>query len=661
MTSRTTPAATEKPAGYNVFRKPLFGKVAPKENETRPVIPYEKLSKGESMGIKRLFEALVPYDKSITIDEKLIWEEGFPAFERIFGEKKVKKLKKYFGIGFNPLCKNLADEKEVRSMICELRTIENARYYLHGFNDLLERFANRLEGAPAEMDTITKAKLVRMYLVIFCSYYYFVEEFDFIPVDVMVEKEVDGEKKMVKEKDIQTVINRQRAISLGTKTFYPEVLFGLEKIKFDKCGETTIIYDAIMEELKRYKKKANKNDYKELLRFAELKSTNGELESINATPSGLTYSAVRRLKIEVNFEPGIIPHEAFSFRTMIGEWLFGDLYTLYKVLKKYSLDELDKRNDELTYIDGSRFATKPYTCYIVVGDNTIAGQSEADRIKWLMEYCEEHGVELKGPKGEGTCNARDYMAAIKFATDMGYLKYENSVIRDMEVAKMLLSMGEAELFVKYKKNLISQDALRDLLGINDQFEEENFPDMEKFAVVEKAIENEPVIETANNVAEEFVPEIELVEVKPEEPVVDNLTSYDAIVKFAMENGYVASMDEVTQTLVENVIISGNEANVEKFAAGEIDEETFKKRIGFEEEFAEMYFNLKMVDVSKIESKLLDLKRTLAKGNIMQKSALVVKLYCYLVENEVKCGSKNKAAKRNKSLKPANLRNAIEAA
>ena len=669
MTNKVTTTPQEKPAGFNVFRNPFLAKSASHAAASRKVIPYDKLNKSESQGVKRLFEALVPNDKSVPIDEKLIWEEALPAFEEFLGEKRFKKLKRFFGIGFNPLCKNIADEKEVRIMVGELRTIENARFYLPGFKDLIDRFADRLEGAPEEMDAITRAKVLRMYLVIFCSYYFFIEDFDFVPAMVEVEKEVDGKIVKVKEEQLQTVINRARAISNGTKTFYPEVMFELERLKFDKCGYTTILYDAIVEEVKRLRMdKQRKNVCKELLRFAELKYADGTFESVNAVPIGQTYSTVRSLKREVHDEPGVIPFEAFSFKALIPDLFFEDFYTMYKVLKKYTVKELDKKELTLEYIEGSRFAKKPYICYTIVGDNEVGGQNEADRIIWFVEYCADKEFELKSFNGKKKVNVGHYMSAIKFATDMGYLVYETSVMHDVEVAELLLDMNDPKCFMQYWRGEITKEELREILCITDALESVYFPHLAKFAVkdeeetAEEIIEETPdavidVIETAEEIEDEVAPaaDIQVVSVAAEE------NPYDAIVQFAIENGYVSSEESVSRELIENVVICGNEDKVMKFAAGKIDEATFKKRIGFEEEFAEMYFDLKMVDATSIEAKLLELKRTLAKSDAMMKSALIVRLYCYLVENEVKCGSKNKAVKRNKSLKPANLKSLIEAA
>ena len=73
------------------------------------------------------------------------------------------------------------------------------------------------------------------------------------------------------------------------------------------------------------------------------------------------------------------------------------------------------------------------------------------------------------------------------------------------------------------------------------------------------------------------------------------------------------------------------------------------------DFAEMYFNLSKVDVTAIEAQLQELKRVMAKKNELKRFALLINLYCYLIEEQVPCGPKNKAPKRNKGLKPTNLK------
>ena len=60
-------------------------------------------------------------------------------------------------------------------------------------------------------------------------------------------------------------------------------------------------------------------------------------------------------------------------------------------------------------------------------------------------------------------------------------------------------------------------------------------------------------------------------------------------------------------------------------------------------------------MTAIENQLQELKRSLAKRGEMKRWALLISLYCYLVENQVPCGPKGKVPKRNKGLKPANLR------
>ena len=79
---------------------------------------------------------------------------------------------------------------------------------------------------------------------------------------------------------------------------------------------------------------------------------------------------------------------------------------------------------------------------------------------------------------------------------------------------------------------------------------------------------------------------------------------------------------------------------------------------FEAEFAEAYFNTSKINITEIETKLQDIKKYGKKDKI-KKSKLVVLLYCYIVTNEVGCGPKNKAAKRNKGLKPQILMELIK--
>lgn len=128
---------------------------------------------------------------------------------------------------------------------------------------------------------------------------------------------------------------------------------------------------------------------------------------------------------------------------------------------------------------------------------------------------------------------------------------------------------------------------------------------------------------------------------------------EIMANFAINNGYAEST--ISDLLIEKVILPGNEEIIKSFAKGEIDESDLKEKIGFEESFAEMYFDISKVDIAAIENQLQSLKRSIASKEEMKRWALLISLYCYLIEEQVPCGPKNKVPKRNKGLKPENLR------
>ena len=89
----------------------------------------------------------------------------------------------------------------------------------------------------------------------------------------------------------------------------------------------------------------------------------------------------------------------------------------------------------------------------------------------------------------------------------------------------------------------------------------------------------------------------------------------------------------------------------------IKKKDFERKIGFESEFAESYFNVAKVDIKVIEAKLQDIKKSSNKGKI-HNSKLLISLYCYVVKNGIPCGPKHKVPKRNKGLKPEILEKLI---
>ena len=187
--------------------------------------------------------------------------------------------------------------------------------------------------------------------------------------------------------------------------------------------------------------------------------------------------------------------------------------------------------------------------------------------------------------------------------------------------KMLALEGAEEIFLKFKREEVAVEDMKALLGIDEEFET-----------------NVLQIERCNTAEESVSPLI------------------DTVIKLALNNG-IKSEDDINVDLIENVFIRGNEQNIEKFHKGQIDENELKKRIGFEEEFSESYFDTSKIDINAIEAKLQDIKKY-GKKELIHKSKLLISLYCYVVKNGIACGPKTKPAKRNKGLKPEILESLI---
>ena len=92
--------------------------------------------------------------------------------------------------------------------------------------------------------------------------------------------------------------------------------------------------------------------------------------------------------------------------------------------------------------------------------------------------------------------------------------------------------------------------------------------------------------------------------------------------------------------------------LDDFSDGKLDEEEFKKAIGFKNEFTYM-LNIDTVDGQAIEGGLSDFKKIpdrTKSAKEMRKAKFAVLFYCFLVERGIKCGANHKPLKRNKAFK-----------
>lgn len=594
-----TMASTTQDKGgfFNVLmrRPPQNSSAAKTQAPERKIICDDKMiSKGDKEALIRLHDALVPGDKTRTVNVNMIMKNALPAFEATLGEVGFKKLKKYFGIGTRP-SKIGIKEQEIAILLEQIRTVENAQYYIDGYKELLEMAAAKLYGAPEEMTMLERAKFVRMYHMIFVGYFFFAQDF---------RRSFSFEKKCY-----YLDVDFQAAFRNNSMQCRPEDFFITSRILIESFPDDSLMYDLVCLEFSSLDKKIQK----EILQFAELRvNDEGMLVSVNIAPKYQTYSSIRALKHKVHPEMGVYPMEFFAYKNKIQEMPFEEIYQIYKILRVIPIDKFKVETKKESYMEGSREVLRDRPYYEVCEDFYVSGQAEIDRIIRTMEYLSAVEFELETADGK-KCNMGQYMAAFNFMHGMKYIDVTIQPKREFELAAILIERDTSGAILEFKRGEITAEELKSRLEIDAAFEKE------KFGI------------------ERLATPIEIAE------------------KFAVDNQYVGDYSEIDSELLENVVLLGNEEFFIQFAKGEINEETLKRKIGFEESFAKMYFNLAKVDMTAIENQLQELKRGLAKKGEMKRWALLISLYCYLVEEQVPCGPKGKVPKRNKGLKPANLR------
>lgn len=592
---------------------------------TRPrkVIPAEHISSKDQEGIVKLYEALVSrqnikridvskvrkhFPTFEDIDINMIIKEAFPAFERTIGVENFAKVKKYFGIGVKQNSKSIKS-KDIELLVANLRTIENAQYYICGFKELISKMAKKLENAPENLTELEKAKIIRMYFVIYFGYYYFVEDYSAIPGN---------------SDELQ--VNYAKAHENNKYGFYPEELFSLYIAKVNSFDDESVFYDIIFFDISDLEKK-DKRLFKEVMKFAELTFSNEEFDSVNKVIPNQTFADVRKIKNSLHREPGMFPLEIFAEKEIVNKLNLIDFYTIFKLLKTRELEGFERVECELKLIEGSRTVTKTHLCYQVVPGLHVAGPAEKARFIRLMEYVAGRGLTMAiNTKANGEprkrlkkYNMRQFINAIQFANDADYLTSETDVKTDFKVATLLIKMDKNKDLMEYsREDENAVENMKSSLGIDKQFEFE-------FLRVKKPV----VLE-------------------------------DVVARFALKNGYVESVEQIDTSLIQEVIIPGNEKLLEEYDEGKIKDAKLKKKIGFSEEFSKMFFRLQEINVSAIEDKLLEVKKTTLVGKkIDDDLKLLVLLYCYIIEKQIPCGLKNRVPKRNKTLKPSNLRKIIE--
>lgn len=581
--------------------KNLFGEKKPKTPRT--VKWSTSVSTKNEGAILKFYDELVPEAQDIPVDIDMLVNEAFPVFERCLGEINWNKITKYFGIGIKSPAKNIRHD-EVSILISELRTIENAQYYLVGFSDLLEKYASKVANAPEGTTTVEKAKVARMFFTLY-SYFYFFSEDYMVPL---------GSK--------QPVVNYLKAAEVNKKSIYPEEMFYLYKASVERYGEESILYDAIIEDIRKFDKRIRKD----ILDFAELKMEEERLISVNKKSTFSTFGNVRKLKTKMFQGVGYFPNELYFVKDMWKTLEFGELYSMYKLITQNEFNSFPTRVRKMPTVEGSTFLEKDFEFRIIAPGVEMSCLEEAQRFVRFIEYLAKRNVtmpiEVVSDEDENKLTIENveigkFFAFVTFARKSDYLAETSNPSDEYSMYYSLINYkGGDEVITAYMNGEILEQDVKEKLGIDQKFETEIFG-----------------IEHAE-------------------------TMLETVKRFAVENNIVVNEEDVSVELIENVLIPGNEKIWQAFAKGEMSSKEVFEKIGIDINFIEMYFCTYKIDVEALEEKLQELKTRRASKKEMQKNALTINLYCYVIEGQIACGPKNRVPKGNKRLKPENLRNLI---
>jgi len=599
----------------------------------RSVIEAEGITESNQKGLKKLYEELVLGDYSRPINLKLLWEKGLAKFKETLGIEDFYRLMAYYGIdtGVGKVMKGKRiSSKDAQKMVDRLRTIENAACYIDGYEEILEHMASLLYKAPEDMTVIAKAKLVRMFHYCMSNRHFFLEDYEVIRLYGKVSYDVTSYR-------IET--NNKRFI-------YPESLIYIDYAQFRKMSEESLAYEIIVRELNRLQKKHKKL----MLDFAGLKAEDGTYISVNSERC-YTYGEIRNLKVNVNSEISIFPIEVFVSLDVMKKLHIPDMYYFYKFLQVKPLSEYPVVEYKMKVIEGSRYIEKPIKMYEVQTRTYIAGEVEKDRFIYLFDFAAREGIDFPNlfdkegkvlPEEERTWVSVRWLKRItSLAREIGFIDDVTPWDYDFYTAFRLSEIIGNDRIGLFTDGIMSDEEAKEIIaGGKDVLEELD------------ALHKEYIAEAEEEKVEEVEPEKEVTE-EPEETV----TAIDVLARYAKDKGYIADVYEGFGELVTNVIADGMEDFILGYANTDFDS-NFDKKLNLNSEYAPMFFSLESIDAQKLENQLLDWKHSSTGKKQMAKHQGVVKLYCYIVENDVPCGPRKKKVGRNKALKPQILRQLI---
>ena len=558
---------------------------------SKPIVHYPGMSKNEEENVIRFFNALAPENPS-AIDLPLIVDQGFPVFEKVLGPNKWTKLKKHYCIGFKRAV--VLKTHDLNSLLSELRTIENAQFYLHGYRELLEKISKKLTNYPDGMDVVTKCKVLALYTIMIRNTYYFPDDCGIINQKV----------------DINVILMK----SNNKRILLPEELFSLYDYVLNSFLDENVLFDRIMEELELFDTRIRK----ELLSCFGLRYENNTLTSTTALKT-CTYGTLRNIKYALFPTPEAINMDLFFYKDFQQNFDFSEIYQIYKSVQEKPYTAFPEEKFYRFYVSGSEVIKKEFSMYHCGDKLSISGDDELNRIRRFINYSIKHVLKTKvaftiaGSKEEYemTLIVPSFFAFLDFVHEVGYIDYSAEASLEFSMYLTFLSQENAsEMLKKYISGDLSAKQLCKELNLDSVFKEDF--DIES----------------------------------PCDPL-------EVIKDFALEQGYVENEECISDALVSAIIVDGNEELITNFAHGQITAEKLANKLKIESGLESMYFSLPAVDSLILENTLLDVKSS--RSGDLTKHSLTVKLYCYLIDNQVKCGKKPRVIKGNKRLKLSNLK------
>ena len=586
------------------------------------IIKDPTLGTGDTKALIKFWKLLVPtYEDFIlpsaqqpgcahfySIDLPLLLKEGLPAFAKTIGEKRLQALLRHCGYGVK-FARHLNPKILENDLAC-LRTIENAQFYLHGFKDMINNMANHLCDAPENMDALTKAKYIRAFYTFFAAGEFFVEE-------LWLNKG-------------QLTINYNKWQALNKLYLFPEEMFMLHTL----IGKNVHIrFGAIQFALDQLDSKLRKK----VLEYSELTPIDYPI----TTKQNYHFRDFRALKSIIHEEHFFTSYTTFTVKEAFLENKFQNFMIAMLMMLLHPTSEFTPATRFERVFEHGQLVGKDIPHYEfsdeILGTFIISGDKERAFYFNLFKYMADQNLTFKGlaynlETGEAiedhTFEWQVYYALTLFALQRGYISAELPLKQCFEnidiLAEFYSSDDDAErgmirsmigLYWFSEKSDADAEHLANIMGIDATFEKE------RFGIVQKK------------------------------------TPEEAVLSFAAENNIEIADTQQTLDMINGFWIPYfNDAIVKYTESG--DEKKFKKSIGYDSEFANAYFNLKDVNIPEIQKKLLSLKNSRASDKQMHNNALLIALYCYIIEGNIPCGTKKRLPERVKNLRPDILKTFI---